>query len=159
MVRSNQTANVLAVLAILIFVAPTALHSQGCASGNGRYTTKVSPRLVVFPVPSVTDFQAGWVASRAVTVRVRPRGSAQRGWELCIRSDDPDMGGYGKPISDLEWRPLGGSSWQQIQPLNQLLTAGFKGDDVAVEFRVRLDWDRDVPDTYSAVVTFETAKL
>jgi hypothetical protein len=30
---------------------------------------------------------------------------------------------------------------------------------VDVELRVRLDFDRDVPDTYSAVVVFETARL
>jgi len=69
------------------------------------------------------------------------------------------MGGYGKPISDLEWRAAGQSGWQTMHGANQLLATGFKGDDVNVELRVRLDWNRDVPDTYSAVVVFETATL
>jgi hypothetical protein len=145
--------------AVLSLGAATGLNAQGCASGSGRYTLQVRPQLVAFPVPTLADFETGWISTAPVSIRVRPRGNANFGWALCIRSDDPDMGGYGKPISDLEWRPAGQSVWQSMTGTNQLLFTGYKGEDVDVEIRVRLDFDRDVPDTYSAVVVFETAHL
>jgi hypothetical protein len=144
---------------VLTFSGATDLDAQGCASGSGRYTLRVQPQLVVFPIPTLADFETGWIASAPVSIRVRPRGKANFGWALCVRSDDPDMGGYGKPISDLEWRAAGQSAWQAMNGANQLISTGYKGDDVDVELRVRLDFNRDVPDTYSAVVVFETAGL
>ena len=144
---------------VLISVRATDLQAQACASGSGRYTLSVQPQLVAFPIPSLADFETGWIASAPVAIRVRPRGNANFAWALCIRSDDPDMGGYGKPISDLEWRAAGQSAWQAMNGANQLVSTGYKGDEVDVELRIRLDFDRDVPDTYSAVVVFETARL
>jgi hypothetical protein len=144
---------------VLTLSGATGLHAQGCASGSGRYTLRVQPQLVAFPIPTLADFETGWIASAPVSIRVRPRGNANFAWALCVRSDDPDMGGYGKPISDLEWRAAGQSAWQAMNGSNQLISTGYKGDDVDVELRVRLDFDRDVPDTYSAVVVFETARL
>ncbi len=144
---------------VLSLIAATGLQAQGCASGSGRYTLRVQPQLVAFPIPTLADFETGWIASAPVSIRVRPRGNANFGWALCIRSDDPDMGGYGKPITDLEWRPAGQSAWQTMTGTNQLMFTGYKGEDVDVELRVRLDFNRDVPDTYSAVVVFETARL
>jgi hypothetical protein len=155
--RRWQTAALAAT--VLTLSGATGLSAQGCASGSGRYTLRVQPQLVAFPIPTLADFETGWIASAPVSIRVRPRGNANFGWALCIRSDDPDMGGYGKPISDLEWRAAGQFAWQAMNGANQLISTGYKGDDVEVELRVRLDFNRDVPDTYSAVVVFETARL
>jgi len=154
-----RVARAAAVGVIALAILPVRAAGQACTSGDGRYKVKVQPRVVAFPLPSLADFEVGWVLADPMTVRVIPRGKAFRGWELCIRSDDPDMGGYGKPISDLEWRIGGTGAWQPLTSGNQLVAAGYSNETVSVELRARLDWERDVPDTYSAAVTFVSATL
>ncbi|MFO7587906.1 MAG: hypothetical protein R6X22_07500 [Gemmatimonadota bacterium] len=150
-------------LALLVLASigllPSRASGQACSSEAGRYRLIVQPRLVVFPVPGIAEFETGWVLADPMSIRVIPRGGGSRGWELCVRSDDPDLGGYGKPISDLEWRLAGQAAWQPISAWNQPVASGFANEIVSVELRARLDWERDAPDTYSAVITFTSAKL
>jgi hypothetical protein len=71
----------------------------------------------------------------------------------------------GDPVSRRpgRWRTAravaGSGVAQPITLGNRLVAAGYANETVSVELRARLDWERDVPDTYSAVITFVSAKL
>ncbi len=128
--------------------APRSVIGQTC-TGNGRYVVHVRPTTISVPTPTAADFDTGWIAADPAQVRVNPRGSKNRGWELCLRAEGPTMGGS-KPISDFQFRREGSTTWTPLTMGDQLLASGEKGRWVNLEFRVLLDWSRDLPATYRA---------
>lgn len=127
--------------------APTGVHAQG----NVR--TTITPVAVAFPTPGVGDFSAGYIDGGPVEVDIQSRPSRVT-WELQLRADAPDMGGYGKPVADILWRPEGSTSWQPLSTLDQVVASGSGDQLVRVHFRLRLDWAFDEPGSYSVPVTF-----
>ncbi len=142
----------LAALAVGIMAVPRPAAAQaGCDPQPGRIRLRMSPAAVVFPTPGAIDFDLGWIESAPVEVRVNALG--QKGWTLCLRSEDADLGG-GKPVGELEWRLEGDPGWQPIDLVDRLVTRGSGSTRVLVRFRVLLDWAVDGAGTHGAVLAF-----
>jgi len=139
-----------------LLLTATEAFPQGTCGGGGKYRLQPSPQVLITPVPTPADLDAGQVEAGIVSVRIVPRGKASRDWELCIRTTDPSMGGGGKPSSDVEYWPPGGSAWQPASMLNQLIAWGSGNGNVDIRFRVRVDWT-DVPGSYSSVLALTLA--
>jgi len=139
----------------LLLSATEALPQSTCG-GDGRFRLQPSPQVLIVPIPTPADLDAGQVEAGIVSVRIVPRGNASRNWELCLRTTDPSMGGGGKPSSDVEYLPPGGSAWQPASMLNQLITQGRGRGNVDIRFRVRVDWT-DAPGDYSSVLALTLA--
>ena len=140
----------------LLAVVSTA-EAQDC-TGTGRYRIRIRPGLVSFPAPTVADYDAGWLTAPPAEVRVQPERRADRGWELCLSADSPTLGGYGKPLSDIEFRQDGTGTWIQLSTTDQLLAVGNRTRWVQLQFRLALDWTQDVPDHYETDFTAKAAK-
>ncbi len=144
-------------LVLMILAAPSTAEAQDC-TGNGRYRVRIRPGFINFPPPTIADYNAGWVVAPAAQIRVRPRRQADRGWELCLSADTPTMGGYGKPVSDIEFRQDGTGTWIPLTTSDQLLATGNRNRNVDLQFRLALDWSRDVPGRYEADFTAKAAR-
>ncbi len=147
-------------LSLVLLLAGNVAGQAACETGSDRSKVDVAPDPIVFPNPTGTDFYLGWVMSGTVTVRVNPRGGGRdRSWVLCLASDDLNMGGYGKPVSDLEWQVEGISGWTPVDLANQVVLQGSGRSNVLLRFRALLFAERDVPGTYDAVLRFTAKKL
>ncbi|MBW3553833.1 MAG: hypothetical protein KY466_09985 [Gemmatimonadetes bacterium] len=138
-----------AVTLLLCAAAPAS------AQAGGLTVTLGTPTLA-FNTPGVLDFDTGWVDHSGVLVSVASHGV--RSWELRIRADAPTMGGYGKPVGDILWRTATSSVWTPLTGTDQVVAQGQGDVDVTVLFRLRLDWARDLPDLYSAGITFTAVR-
>jgi hypothetical protein len=136
----------------MLLVTASMADAQDC-TGGGRYRIRIQPGLITFPSPTIADYSAGWLTAPAARVRVQPSGQANRGWELCLSADSPTMGGYGKPVSDIEFRQDGTGSWIPLSTSDQLLAIGDGNRNVQLQFRMALDWSRDVPGRYETDFT------
>lgn len=136
--------------ACLVFLA-----SSGSA-GQGPLSASVSPGRIGFPAPDVADFEAGSVRFEGLQVDVRARGFVL--WILTIRADDGDLGGYGKPVADLQWRQ-GDGDWRPLSPGGEIVAFGFRSRRVTLDFRTLLSWERDRPGSYGSGVSFEVSSL
>lgn len=147
-------------LCFIAFLAGRADAQAACEAGSDRSKVDVTPDPIVFPGPTGADFSLGWVLSGTVRVRVNPRGGGRnKTWVLCLAAEDFDMGGYGKPVSDLEWQVEGVSGWTPVDQASQLVIQGDGRSDVQLRFRALLFADRDAPGTYDAVLRFTAKKL
>lgn len=131
--------------------------------------TLISGAAVGFPAPTGADYAGGALAATAgVTFEVSATSgaAAQRTTTIAIRAASPTLGGYGKPVGDLEW-----SVGSPAGPWTPLTTS-----DITVEarpvrknklndpwsdtiyFRVLLSWMNDPPGSYSGglVITLTT---
>lgn len=151
-VSSRRWTALLGAAAALLWTLPAGLAGQG----PGRLDVDVSPARVSFPTPDVDDFERGGVRVEGVTVDVQTRGFAF--WVLTIRSEDPDLGGYGKPISDLQWRQSG-DAWQPMATREEVVAFGFTSRQVDLDFRTLLAWEEDPPDSYGAGITLQVSSL
>lgn len=130
----------------------------------------VSGGTVTFPAPTGADYAAGAiVATSGIAFQVdASTGNAkqQRTTTVSIRATAPTLGGYGKPVSDLQW-----SVGSPAGPWTPLTTS-----DVVVEsrpvqkkrlndpwtdtiyLRVLVSWLNDPPGTYASglVITLTT---
>lgn len=141
-----RRTTLLLMMAVLVAAAPR----QACAQGN--VTTTITPLAVVFPTPGVAEFTAGYVDADPVSVEIFSRPQ-RLPWEVQIRSEAPDLGGYGKPATDILWRPDGGTTWQPLTTGDQVVTTGSGDGTVLVHFRMRLDWAYDQPGDYAVSFT------
>lgn len=143
-----------AVLVGAALAAPSAASAQA---------TKVKIRLnqttIPFPMPGISDFDAGWVEYSGIVVSVEPRKKQTGPWQLLVRTDDPDMGGYGKPVADILWRPAGSTTWTPLTNTDQIVVQGTGQQSVTVSFRLLLDYATDIPATYSLNLVFDAEEI
>lgn len=138
----------------LLVVSASAAAAQGPPGGpgGGALSLAVNPTDVIFSEPGITEFMDGWAYYSTVTVTVD--GPPPAGWNLFLRSDAPDLGGYGKPVDDLFWRLDGTGTWNALSTDDQLVVSGTGPTDVVLHLRVRLAWSLDEPAQYGAGMTF-----
>lgn len=148
--RARAWAALVAAGAALLWTLPAGL------AGQGRLDLRVSPSRVAFPTPGVEEFDQGHVRAEGVTVNVETRGFVL--WVLTIRSEDPDLGGYGKPLSDLQWRQPD-DGWQPMGTSEEVVAIGFTSRQVDLDFRTLLAWEHDAPDSYGAGITLRLSSL
>lgn len=146
-----MAARLLATACIALLLGSTEARAQGQCDGGGFYFLFPNPRVVVATTPTPADLDVGEVDAGTVDVIVFPIGAGSRNWELCIRAVDPTMGGTGKPSSDVEFWPPGGSAWQPATQSDQLVASGSGWSIVQLRFRVRVDWSDD-PGSYSSAM-------
>jgi hypothetical protein len=142
--RSTRLLCFLGLAALLVM--PRSLVAQGHLSLDFETT------FIAFPMPGFADFDVGWVDHPVVvSVRSRPPHST---WELRIRATDPDMGGYGKPVSDILWRSDASGGWVPLTGLDQFVMRSTGDQQLTLHFRAKIDWDLDVPGTYATGLAF-----
>lgn len=139
-----------------LLLTPAEALPQSVCGTEGRYHLRPAPTVLVTPVPTPADLDAGEIDAGVMSVTIIPRGNASRNWELCLRATDPSMGGGAKPSSDVEFWPPGGAGWQPASMLDQVVARGRGRSDVELRFRVRVDWTDD-PGIYSSVVALTVA--
>jgi hypothetical protein len=122
------------------------------AAGQGNLTMTVTPTVVAFTSPGVSEFDAGWIDYGGVVVAITSRPPSSL-WELRIRAVDAGMG-QGKPVSDLLWRLAGTGTWTPLTGTQTAVLQGTGNQNVTLEFRVLLDWASDGPGTYSVGLDF-----
>lgn len=151
----RRTFALLVGLVGLLLLAPTGATAQGRPPGVGPSGVKVklNQSTVAFPMPGIAEFDAGWVDASAIVVSVEPRNN-QGPWELRIRGETPDLGGYGKPLSDILWRPAGSTSWTSLSGTDQTVAQGVDDEAVTIHFRLRLDYAADLPASYTTDLLF-----
>jgi hypothetical protein len=139
-----------------LLLTPASAISQSVCGNAGRYHLRPAPTVLVAPLPTPADLDAGEIDAGVMTVTIIPRGNTSKNWELCLRTTSPSMGGGTKPSADLEFWPPGGAEWQPASTLEQVVARGRGRSDVELRFRVRVDWTDD-PGSYSSVVALTVA--
>lgn len=104
---------------------------------------------VVLAPPTSMDFLAGYSVSGTMRVRVNARKNES--WRLELRAASADMGGAGKPTSDVLWRTES-SAWLPLTLSSVPVVQGQGKAFVTLHFRVRLQWDSDPAGSYSAPI-------
>lgn len=145
-----KALHALVVALVLLVVTASAGAAQGPPGGG--LSLAVNPTDVIFSEPGITEFMDGWAYFSTVTITVD--GPPPAGWNLFLRSDDPDLGGYGKPVDDLLWRLDGTGTWNALSTDDQMVVSGTGPTDVDIHLRVRLAWSLDEPAQYGAGMTF-----
>jgi hypothetical protein len=154
--RRPRTTIGTALVAALLFAAPV------CAGAQVRLTLSGAP--LVFPAPTVTDYDAGFVAAPTgvgFTVDVLSGNRrTQRTTIVSIRSSSVSLGG-GKPVSDLQWRRADLATWNAMTTTDATVESRQVARNTlndpwsnTVFFRVLLSWTGDPPGTYSAGLVF-----
>lgn len=144
-------------LALLLLLAlPAAAPGQACTAVQpASHELTVQPPAIAFGSPGVSDFEAGWIEfSQMVRVRVRPNLQGGSDWTLCLRSEDPDLGGYGKAVGDLQWRPNNDPGWRPLATVDQAVASGRGNGNVRLRFRVLLSYALDEPGDYGTLLAF-----
>lgn len=148
-----------ALFALALLAGVPALgRAQVCNTGaKDRVDLVVTPQAITYPTPTVADFDRGWVQMLgSVTLELIP-SQPNKVWYLCFHSPSTTQGGYGKPVADLEYS-LDGVTWQPVPTRTPgRLASTFGPRTVSVFFRVRLFWNRDVPGTYIADLSYTAA--
>jgi hypothetical protein len=148
-----STRRLLPVLGLLA----AGLVVPAVASGQGNVQIGLIPSVIVFPVPGVPQYDAGWVHQGGVVVAVTSR-PPNRSWELRVRAVEPELG-QGKPVTDMLWRIEGSGAWTPLASTAVVVLQGMGDQNVPLEFRVLLDWASDGPGTYSVGIDFTIERL
>lgn len=143
----------IALATALLLAAPAS--AQRNVPGTLQLT--LSSATVGFPTPGVADFDARWIEHPGFVVSVSSRPPTST-WELRVRADAADLGGYGKSVSDLLWRTEGSAMWTPLTGSDEPIAAGQGDTEITVYFRLLLDWEHDQPDVYSAGLTFSVIR-
>ena len=110
-----------------------------------------------FPAPTVTDYDAGYVANPAgLAFQLGIAGAAtNRTTTVSIRASSATLGG-GKPVSDLEWRRADLGTWNQMSVSDAVIESRPVRKNTlndpwgnTVFLRMRLTWANDAPATYT----------
>lgn len=134
-------------------VALTMAAFPLAAASQGNLTATLSNAVIAFPTPGVGEFDTGWIDHPGLVISITSRPQ-RLVWELRIRADAPNMGGYGKPVADLLWRHAGSGTWTPLSGTDAAVIQGTGDQDVTLYFRTLLDWALDAPDFYAAGLTF-----
>jgi hypothetical protein len=132
-------------LALLAVAALPGLAGAGAAEAQN---IRVLGGDVVLDPPTAVDFLAGYSVSGTLRARVNARKNDA--WRLELRAATADMGGAGKPVSDVLWRPEASSTWVPLSLGWVPVTEGVGNGFVTIHFRVRLEWATDLPGSYAA---------
>lgn len=152
---ATATALFVVVSAVM---APAALEGQGQPAGGGPAArVTLSPVDVVFPTPSQFDFDAGWVEHGGVSIAIEPRNKNRPNWQLFLQAMAADMGGYGKPVQDIEVRVEGSSSWSPLSTTPLLVAEGSGSSTITIYYRLALDWMVDGPGTYTVPLEYSSS--
>ena len=127
------------------------------ARAPAQVTLTVTGGPATFPAPTVTDYDAGYVANPAgLAFQLGIAGAAaNRTTTVSIRASSGTLGG-GKPVSDLEWRRADLGTWNQMsvsdaviesRPVRKNSLNDPGGNTVFL--RMRLTWANDPPATYT----------
>lgn len=139
------------------WLVAAALTAALVAAPRGAAAQKVQvwtlPGTVVFNQPTAADFNAGFIGEPSMVLQVSPRNS-KKPWQLFIRAGSADMGGYGKPVSDVLWRTDSSSAWTPLTTGYQQIAQGTGPATVYLYFRTRLQWSQDVAGMYETPVEF-----
>lgn len=139
-----------AAVALLASAVPGAAQDP-CAAGEGRYHLRPAPEILVVPPPTPADLDAGQVEAGVLTLAIIPRGNASRDWALCLRALQPTLGSGGKDVSDIEFVTAPGDGWTPVAPFDQVVARGRGRGEIAIRFRVRIDWSDD-PGAYDSLL-------
>lgn len=115
------------------------------------------PTQVGLPVPGVADYEMGHVQYQG-TVELSIVIPGNQSWIVFVRSDDPDLGGYGKPVGDLLVRRNGVPTWMSASNVEQVLATGNGSQFVQVDVAIALAWSADPPDVYGGTLVFRVRK-
>ena len=84
-------------------------------------------------------------------------------WKLSVKSTD-FTGPYSKKISDLQLKDLSGvnvkNGFDDYRPLSKsdqdiaMYDSGVKAESHPLQYKILLDWQKDIPGTYEATVTY-----
>ncbi len=155
--RAARGLGIAAVLCAAAAILATPIAAQGGpppgVGGGGALRLSLSQEAIAFPMPGIAEFDAGWVDATGITAEVTDRGRPDT-WELRVRADVADMGGYGKPVGDILFRPEGSNTWTPLSTTDQVIAQGSGDGSVTIYFRLRLDYAADLPDNYTADLTF-----
>ena len=151
----HRACAVLVGLVGVLILAPVGAAAQGRPPGVGPsgVKLKLNQSTVAFPMPGIAEFDGGWVDASPIVVTVEPRAN-QGPWELRLRGETPDLGGYGKPLSDILWRPAGSTRWLPLSSTDPMVAQGVGGQAVTIHFRLRLDYAADLPASYATDLLF-----
>jgi hypothetical protein len=134
-----------------------ALSSPRAAAQGVSLTLSSAPN--VFPAPTVTDFNNGFVLSPTgigFTVDVLSGSTARNRTSIVsIRASSATLGS-GKPVSDLQWRRSDLATWNSMTTSNvtiesRTIRRNNTNDPWSntVFFRILLSWTATGPATYS----------
>jgi len=121
-------------------------------------TLTVTNAPVTVPSPTVTDYNAGFVAAPTAVgfaVDIISGPNTSRTTIVSIRSTAASMGGT-KAIGDLQWRRADLANWNSVTTSDvsiQTVTPSRRADapwSNSIFFRVLLSWTADAPGSYSA---------
>lgn len=132
----------------------TAIHS-GSSYAQQLNVTAV-PTAITLPDPGAMDFEFGQVESLGTIEIIVDTKRADAQWYLFVHSQNVDLGGYGKPTSDLLWRVDG--DWLPVSASETLVASGTGVQSVFVELAMALSWTDDVPGTYAGDLEFRIHK-
>lgn len=136
-------------------LAATAAAIAAAPRGAAAQKVQISllPGTVVFNQPTSADFNVGFIGEPSMVLLIQPRNT-NKSWQVFIRAGTPDMGGYGKPVSDVLWRTDASSVWTPLTTGYQPIAQGTGNAVVYLYFRTRLQWSLDVAGTYDAPLEF-----
>lgn len=124
-------------------VKPSSLYAATLDVDSSTYN---------FPSISTDDFDAGYIKSLLATTLTVVSSSS---WQVDVKTDSVNMGGYGKSISDFLVKKNGNPTFLVISDTNQELDSGSNGTfNIDVDYKMLLDWVKDAPNTYSITVKF-----
>jgi hypothetical protein len=109
------------------------------------------PDPIQFAQPGASHFLAGFIDHPGASITVQPDDQNDP-WLLRLRAKDPDLRGYGKPLSHVLWRVGSSGSWIPLTGSFVTIASGTGTQTVVVYFRILLYWNLDVPDEYETTV-------
>lgn len=145
-------------LAITVLAAAALAPSPAAAQGPGAAIT-LAPADVVFPSPNDVDFDAGWVDHGSVAVTVEPRNRNRQNWQLFVQASAADMGGYGKPVSDILVRASGSPDWVPLSTAATLVAEGTGAATITLYYRLLLAWSLDSPGAYTVPLEYSASSF
>ena len=94
--------------------------------------------------------------------------NSNKDWKLSVNSTD-FTGPYSKNISDLQLKDLSAShvanGFDSYQPLSTsgqdvaMYNTGVKNESHPIQYRILLDWEKDIPGTYEATVVYTLSTI
>jgi hypothetical protein len=164
----TRASGLLAALA-LVALSVTTVQAQPSASATATATINiptvlgidVSDTNIAFDDPTVTDFEAGFIASTDQSV-IDTKGNVAH--DLTVEADASNFsGGSGsKPASDLVWSTGGAitvpgdGTGLSTSPatITSGLGRGVNASAATVDYGILLDFGTDAPDSYTLSFTY-----